>query len=136
MSGTVCLRLKEEMEDTAFDDFLQTPIMGQRRRKTEEEEDLEQGTTGTAVRVNVASHQAVTRGNGAASTTSSRDASYGGGRSQQLQPQVVWGWCLLQGLADHEMEDLHAAELRTINDQEVSETNLFKRPCFRIWIPF
>ena len=111
------------MEDAAFDEFLQTPIMGRRRKMTTEEEDLEQGKNdNSAVRVNVASHQAVTRGHkGASSTTMpSREASYGGGRSQQLQPQVAWGYCLLQGLGNHDMEDLHVAELRTVNDQEVS----------------
>ena len=106
------------MDDKAFDDFLQTPIMG--RRKAEEveragEEDLEEGT----VRVNVASHQAVSRGDGAASTTSLREASYGGGQSQQLQPQVTWGYCLLQGLSEHSMEDLHVVEVRSINGEEV-----------------
>ena len=68
------------------------------------------------VRVNIASHQAVTRGDGAASTTSLREASYGGGESQRL----VWGYCLLQGLAGRVMEDLHVAEVRSVNGEEVS----------------
>lgn len=109
------------MEDTAFDEFLQTPIMGRRKREdtdagTAGEEDLEQGK----VRVDIASHQAVSRGDGAARATSLREASYGGGQSQQLQPQVVWGYSLLQGLAGKSMEDLHVAEVRIINGEEVS----------------
>lgn len=108
------------MEDEAFDEFLQTPILGRKKltKEEQEEEDLEQGNA--SVRVNVASHQAVTRGNGAARTTSLREASCGGGRSQRLQPQVVWGYCLLQGLADHDMEDLIVAEVRTVDDEEVA----------------
>lgn len=71
------------------------------------------------VRVSVASHQAVSRGDGTASPTSSEEATYGGGQSQELQPQVVWGYCLLQGLSGRPMEDLHVAEVRTINEEEV-----------------
>jgi hypothetical protein len=113
------------MEDTAFDEFLQTPITGRRKVEAEPgEEDLEAGN----VRVNIASHQAVSRGDGAAIATSLREANCGGGQSQQLQPQVAWGYCLLQGLAGHSMEDLHVAEVRTVNGEEVSSR------CFRPWL--
>lgn len=77
------------------------------------------------VRVSVASHQAVSRGDGTASPTSSEEATYGGGQSQELQPQVVWGYCLLQGLSGRPMEDLHVAEVRTINEEEVAFFGIF-----------
>lgn len=117
---------QERMDDSAFDEFLQTPILGRRKTK-EEEEDVEQGKLNNAtVQVPVAPHQAVSRkGEGSATTTSLREAIYGGGRSELLQPQLVWGYCLLQGLEGRDMEDLHVADVRTINNQEVAFFGVF-----------
>lgn len=116
------------MDDSAFDEFLQTPILGRRKTKEQEqeEEDVEQGKLNNAtVQVPVEPHQAVSRkGEGSATTTSLREANYGGGRSELLRPQLVWGYCLLQGLQGRDMEDLHVAEVRTINDQEVTVASI------------
>ncbi|KAG0615121.1 hypothetical protein M758_5G016100 [Ceratodon purpureus] len=122
------------MDDSAFDEFLQTPILGRRKstktkEEEEEEEDVEQGkliNNAAAVQVPVVPHQAVSRkGEGASTTTSLREANYGGGRSQLLHPQLEWGYCLLQGLEGRDMEDLHVAQVRTINDQEVAFFGVF-----------
>lgn len=95
------------MEDDAFDEFLQTPILGRKKDTQDDAQEKED--------------RDLERGNGAlASTTSSPEPSYGGGRSQQLQPQMVWGYCLLEG-----REDLHVAEVRTIDDEEVAFFAIF-----------
>jgi protein phosphatase 1L len=114
----------KELED-AFDDFLQTPILG-RKKKSELDievggEDLEQGK----IRVNVKPHQAVSRGDASAKMASSGEAICGGGQSQSMQPQVVWGFCLLRGLPGRPMGHLHVAEIRIIHGKEVAFFGIF-----------
>lgn len=108
----------EDESSTAFDEFLQTPIMGRKKKGTEEQHvrDMEEG-----IKVSVSSHQAVTRGRrgGTPTVSTPREVSGGGGQSQEMQPQVVFGFCLLQGLRDNPMEDLHVAEVRDIDGEEV-----------------
>lgn len=112
----------KELED-AFDDFLQTPILGRKKKKPELDieaggEDLEQGK----IRVNVEPHQAASRGDASAKMGPSGEAICGGGQSQSMQPQVVWGFCLLRGLSGRPMGDLHVAEIRIIHGKEVSSS--------------
>uniref|UniRef100_A0A7I4CVF7 protein-serine/threonine phosphatase n=3 Tax=Physcomitrium patens TaxID=3218 RepID=A0A7I4CVF7_PHYPA len=115
----------KELED-AFDDFLQTPILGRKKKKPELDieaggEDLEQGK----IRVNVEPHQAASRGDASAKMGPSGEAICGGGQSQSMQPQVVWGFCLLRGLPGRPMGDLHVAEIRIIHGKEVAFFGIF-----------
>lgn len=105
-----------QQETSTFDEFLQTPIMG---KKAHVEEVHEGGDVEEGIKVSVASHQAVSRGGGGTPTASSQEATSGGGESKELQPQVVFGYCLLQGLRDNPMEDLHLAEIRDVDGREV-----------------
>lgn len=111
----------EDESSNAFDEFLQTPILGRKKKHTDADEeryvkDMEEG-----IKVSVSSHQAVSRGgrDGTPTVSIPREVYGGGGQSQEMQPQVVFGFCLLQGLRDNPMEDLHVAEIRDIDGEEV-----------------
>lgn len=111
----------EEESSTAFDEFLQTPIMGRKKKDTDTDEEQHVRDMEEGIKVSVSSHQAVSRGGRGGTPTVSvpREVSGGGGQSQVMQPQVIFGFCLLQGLRDNPMEDLHVAEVRDIDGEEV-----------------
>jgi hypothetical protein len=111
----------EDESSNAFDEFLQTPIMGRKKKHTDADEERHVKDMEEGIKVSVSSHQAVTRGRRGGTSTVSipREVYGGGGQSQEMQPQVVFGFCLLQGLRDNPMEDLHVAEIRDIDGEEV-----------------
>lgn len=111
----------EDESSTAFDEFLQTPIMGRKKKDADADEEQHMRDMEEGIKVSVSSHQAVTRGRRGGTPTVSipREVYGGGGQSQEMQPQVVFGFCLLQGLRDNPMEDLHVAEVRDIDGEEV-----------------
>lgn len=111
----------EDESGNAFDEFLQTPIMGRKKKHTDADEERHVKDMEEGIKVSVSSHQAVSRGGRGGTPTVSipREVYGGGGQSQEMQPQVVFGFCLLQGLRDNPMEDLHVAEIRDIDGEEV-----------------
>ncbi|CAM6009339.1 unnamed protein product [Sphagnum balticum] len=70
----------------------------------------------------LSSHQPIRRGQERPVTTMTSEAKQtqcGGGESSQLQPQAVFGYCLMPGLRGIPMEDFHVAEVREIDGEEV-----------------
>ncbi len=108
----------------------QAPIMGGRSNVAEPQRQGHVEEDNIAA-PSLSSHQPITGGQGRPVTTmtsESKQTQSGGGESSQLQPQAVFGYCLMPGLRGIPMEDFHVAEVREIDGEEVCAS---KRQCTR-----